>query len=147
MLGGEGTHYFVLIKKIKETIMISRIFLNFALFSHKNTCVFMKAHTSYFDNSKFYLIYFRCSTAQHIRRKPGRQLVTFLLVTNMAMWTVNRLENTRADFHPVELRFYGVWAWTIITHVSMPLAIFYRFHSTVCLCEIWKSTYKMRLVS
>ncbi|XP_059489873.1 proton channel OtopLc-like [Neocloeon triangulifer] len=88
----------------------------------------------------------RCSTAQDIRRKPGRQLVTFMLVTNMAMWTVNRLENTRADFHPVELRFYGVWAWTIITHVSMPLAIFYRFHSTVCLCEIWKSTYKMRLV-
>ncbi|CAB3372568.1 Hypothetical predicted protein [Cloeon dipterum] len=88
----------------------------------------------------------RCSTAQDMRRKPGRQLVTFMLVTNMAMWTVNRLENTRADFHPVELRFYGVWAWTIITHVSMPLAIFYRFHSTVCLCEIWKSTYKMRLV-
>ncbi|KAF4523612.1 hypothetical protein B566_EDAN014586 [Ephemera danica] len=88
----------------------------------------------------------RCATAIQIRRKPGRQLVTFLLVTNMAMWTINRLESSRADFHPVELRFYGVWAWTIITHVSMPLAIFYRFHSTVCLCEIWKSTYKMRLM-
>jgi hypothetical protein len=88
----------------------------------------------------------RCATATQMRRKPGRQLVTFLLVTNMAMWTINRLESSRADFHPVELRFYGVWAWTIITHFSMPLAIFYRFHSTVCLCEIWKSTYKMRLV-
>lgn len=30
------------------------------------------------------------------------------------------------------------------THVSMPLAIFYRFHSTVCLCEIWKRAYKMK---
>lgn len=61
------------------------------------------------------------------------------------MWAINHLENARADFHPIELRFYGVWAWTIITHLSMPLAVFYRFHSTVCLCEIWKCTYKMRL--
>nr|CAD7586180.1 unnamed protein product [Timema genevievae] len=88
----------------------------------------------------------RCTTAGQMRRRPGRQLVTFLLVTNMALWVVNRLENARAEFHPRELQFYGVWAWTIITHISMPLAIFYRFHSTVCLCEIWKSTYKMRLI-
>lgn len=46
--------------------------------------------------------------------------------------------------HPIQLNFYGLWAWTIITHVSMPLAIFYRFHSTVCLCEIWKRAYKMK---
>lgn len=39
---------------------------------------------------------------------------------------------------------YRFWAWTIITHVTMPLTIFYRFHSTVCLCEIWKSTYKIK---
>nr|CAD7444717.1 unnamed protein product [Timema bartmani] len=88
----------------------------------------------------------RCTTAGQMRRRPGRQLVTFLLVTNMALWVVNRLENARAEFHPRELQFYGVWAWTIITHISMPLAIFYRFHSTVCLCEIWKSTYKMKLI-
>ncbi|XP_071452999.1 proton channel OtopLc-like [Hetaerina americana] len=86
----------------------------------------------------------RCLTSAQARGKPGRQMVTFLLVTNMAMWTINRLQNSRADFHPLELVFYGKWAWTIITHVSMPLAIFYRFHSTVCLCEIWKSAYKVR---
>ncbi|XP_046395427.1 proton channel OtopLc-like [Ischnura elegans] len=88
--------------------------------------------------------YRRCLTSAQARSKPGRQMVTFLLVTNMAMWTINRLQNSRADFHPLELQFYGKWAWTIITHVSMPLAIFYRFHSTVCLCEIWKSAYKVR---
>lgn len=89
----------------------------------------------------------RCNTAASMREKPARQLVTFLLVANIAMWAINHLENARADFHPIELKFYGVWAWTIITHVSMPLAVFYRFHSTVCLCEIWKCTYKMRLQS
>ncbi|XP_034946817.1 proton channel OtopLc-like isoform X2 [Chelonus insularis] len=84
------------------------------------------------------------STPEQIRRKPGREIVTFLLVTNLAMWAINTLEKTRAESHPVQLHFYGLWAWTIITHVSMPLAIFYRFHSTVCLCEVWKKAYKVK---
>lgn len=84
------------------------------------------------------------ATAKQNRRKPGREVVTFLLVTNLAMWAINTLEKSRAESHPVQLHFYGVWAWTIITHVSMPLAIFYRFHSTVCLCEIWKKAYKVK---
>ncbi|XP_066592467.1 proton channel OtopLc-like [Prorops nasuta] len=84
------------------------------------------------------------ASAEQIRRKPGREIVTFLLVTNLAMWAINTLEKSRAESHPVQLHFYGLWAWTIITHVSMPLAIFYRFHSTVCLCEIWKRAYKVK---
>ncbi|XP_076175749.1 proton channel OtopLc isoform X4 [Ptiloglossa arizonensis] len=84
------------------------------------------------------------ATAKQIRRKPGREIVTFLLVTNLAMWAINTLEKSRAESHPVQLNFYGLWAWTIITHVSMPLAIFYRFHSTVCLCEVWKKAYKVK---
>ncbi|XP_053600368.1 proton channel OtopLc-like [Plodia interpunctella] len=84
----------------------------------------------------------RSSTSEQRREKPGRQLVTFLLVANMAMWAINTLEKNRAEFRPDHLAFYGPWAWTIITHVSMPLAIFYRFHSTICLFEIWKNCFK-----
>ncbi|XP_075972818.1 proton channel OtopLc-like isoform X2 [Anticarsia gemmatalis] len=84
----------------------------------------------------------RSSTSEQRRNKPGRQLVTFLLVANMAMWAINTLEKNRAEFRPEHLAFYGPWAWTIITHVSMPLAIFYRFHSTICLFEIWKNCFK-----
>ncbi|XP_073963847.1 proton channel OtopLc-like isoform X2 [Choristoneura fumiferana] len=84
----------------------------------------------------------RSSTSEQRRDKPGRQLVTFLLVANMAMWAINTLEKNRAEFRPAHLEFYGPWAWTIITHVSMPLAIFYRFHSTICLFEIWKNCFK-----
>ncbi|XP_045526888.1 proton channel OtopLc-like isoform X2 [Pieris brassicae] len=84
----------------------------------------------------------RSNTSEQRRNKPGRQLVTFLLVANMAMWTINTLEKNRAEFRPAHLEFYGPWAWTIITHVSMPLAIFYRFHSTICLFEIWKNSFK-----
>lgn len=85
-----------------------------------------------------------CVTPDQMKKKPGREIVTFLLVTNLAMWAINTLEKSRAESHPIQLHFYGLWAWTIITHVSMPLAIFYRFHSTVCLCEIWKRAYKMK---
>lgn len=88
--------------------------------------------------------YRRCKSAQQSRAKPGRETITFLLVANMALWFMNTLVKNRAMFRPTHLRFFGAWAWTIITHVSMPLAIFYRFHSTICLFEIWKTTYKMR---
>lgn len=43
--------------------------------------------------------------------------------------------------------FYGVLAWNIITHVSMPLVVSYRFQSTVCFYEIWKHVYKMRPIN
>lgn len=61
------------------------------------------------------------ATPDHIRKKPGREIVTFLLVSNLAMWAINTLEKSRAESHPLQLHFYGLWAWTIITHVSMPL--------------------------
>lgn len=86
----------------------------------------------------------KCRGAQQNRTKPGREIVTFLLVANMAMWFINTLVKGRASFRPTHLNFFGTWAWTVITHVSMPLAIFYRFHSTICLFEIWKSTYKVK---
>jgi large subunit ribosomal protein L18 len=86
----------------------------------------------------------RCNTKEQIEKKPGKQLVTFLLIVNLAMWVVNRLKNNRSEFHPLEAEFYGVWAWTIITHISVPLVVCYRFQSTVCLYEIWKHVYKMR---
>ncbi|XP_026278087.1 proton channel OtopLc-like isoform X2 [Frankliniella occidentalis] len=86
----------------------------------------------------------RCSSPREHRRKPGRQMVTFLLVANMAMWCVNTMEKSRARSRPNLMKFYGEWPWTLIVHISMPLAIFYRFHSTICLFEIWKVCYKLK---
>lgn len=86
----------------------------------------------------------RCKGNSQNRQKPGREIITFLLVANMAIWFINTLIKGHAGFRPTHLEFFGRWAWTIITHVSMPLAIFYRFHSTICLFEIWKVTYKFK---
>ncbi|XP_070504476.1 proton channel OtopLc-like isoform X3 [Chironomus tepperi] len=86
----------------------------------------------------------RCRGAQQNRTKPGRQIITFLLVANISMWFINTLIKGHAAFRPTHLEFFGTWAWVIITHVSMPLAIFYRYHSTICLFDIWKSAYKVK---
>ncbi|XP_054730525.1 proton channel OtopLc isoform X2 [Anastrepha obliqua] len=86
----------------------------------------------------------RCKGSKQARRKPGREIVTFLLVVNIGIWFINTLIKGRAAFRETNLVFFGVWGWTIITHISMPLAIFYRFHSTICLFEVWKITYKAK---
>ncbi|XP_034118093.1 proton channel OtopLc isoform X1 [Drosophila albomicans] len=86
----------------------------------------------------------RCKGSKQVRRKPGREIITFLLVANIAIWFVNTLIKGRAVFRETHLEFFGIWGWTIITHISMPLAIFYRFHSTICLFEVWKITYKAK---
>ncbi|KAJ8984445.1 hypothetical protein NQ317_012509 [Molorchus minor] len=88
----------------------------------------------------------RCSTESQMRRKPGRQLITFLLLANISLWVVNRLKNNRSVSHPNQMDFYGILAWNIITHVSMPLVVSYRFQSTVCFYEIWKHVYKTKNV-
>lgn len=87
----------------------------------------------------------RCKTKTDKKNKPGRQLITYLLVANAAMWMINAMQKGHAQYSSGHLRFFGVWPWTVITHVSMPLAIFYRFHSTICLFEIWKATYKIKI--
>ena len=72
-------------------------------------------------------------------------------MSNLAMWLLNTLETSRTDAHPMmvlhltwtvelhlvykslyiecfQVEFYGgSWAWPMISHISMPLAIFYRY--------------------
>lgn len=32
--------------------------------------------------------------------------------------------------------------WTLLSHLTLPLALFYRFHSSVCLADMWKAAYE-----
>ncbi|GAB1600369.1 uncharacterized protein LOC115209666 [Argonauta hians] len=78
------------------------------------------------------------------RQKPGRELVTFLILCNLSLWGINTFETQRAEHNPIQTDFYGHMAWAILTHISVPLGIFFRFHSTVCLSNIWKNAWKLR---
>ncbi|CAL1537507.1 unnamed protein product [Lymnaea stagnalis] len=84
------------------------------------------------------------STELHERKKPGREFITFLLISNFAMWAVNTFETQTPQHNPIQVEFYGPEAWAIFTHVSVPLGIYYRFHSTVCFSNIWKNAWKVR---
>ncbi|XP_076760389.1 proton channel otopetrin-like a isoform X2 [Xylocopa sonorina] len=87
----------------------------------------------------------RVHLPEHDRSKPGRQVVTFLLICNLTMWVIYTFESQKVMANPVQLDFYGFLAWAIVQRVTLPLCIFHRFHSAVTFAEIWKTSYKARL--
>lgn len=38
--------------------------------------------------------------------------------------------------------YYGYTVWSILNHLSLPLIMFYRFHASVCLVDIWRHSYE-----
>ncbi|XP_059149972.1 proton channel OtopLc-like [Physella acuta] len=88
----------------------------------------------------------RMTAANEIQesKKAGREFITFLLISNFAMWAVNTFETQTPHHNPIQVEFYGPVAWAIFTHISVPLGIYYRFHSTVCFSNIWKNAWKRR---
>ncbi|XP_046679079.1 LOW QUALITY PROTEIN: proton channel OtopLc-like [Homalodisca vitripennis] len=86
----------------------------------------------------------RCSNSRSLRlNKPGRELVTFLIVCNVAMWITETFEiKSQSISRDYRSQFYGRVLWTMLSHLTLPLTMFYRFHSSVCLVDIWKSAYE-----
>lgn len=83
-------------------------------------------------------------TPEMQEKNPGREMVTFLLMTNLALFLINTFETHKAGAIPHLFVFYGEAVWMVIAHSTIPLCIFYRFHSTVCLAEIWKQVYRVK---
>ncbi|KAJ2950694.1 hypothetical protein O0L34_g8954 [Tuta absoluta] len=85
----------------------------------------------------------RCSNAKKLRRrKPARELIMFLLISNVGMWFFYTFSFKSPESLDERYEFYGKELWTILGHVSLPLIMFYRFHSSVCFADIWDSAYK-----
>ncbi|CAH8541315.1 unnamed protein product [Schistosoma turkestanicum] len=77
--------------------------------------------------------------------KPGRSVIVFLLICNLALWLVNTFEVRSAETQlPLYRQYFGVRTWSVITYCFIPLIIFFRFHSTVCLAELWTKLYQLR---
>jgi hypothetical protein len=76
--------------------------------------------------------------------KPGRQIVTFLLVCNLGLWITYNFEMQKVNATPDQVEFYGHLPWIIIQRFTLPLCVFFRFHSTVVLSELWKKCYRFR---
>lgn len=56
----------------------------------------------------------RCRNLTQAKTKPGRELIIFLMVANMAMWSINTLEKNRAEFRPTHLKFFGTHLQTVL---------------------------------
>ena len=85
----------------------------------------------------------RCSNSQKARfRKPGRELVTFALIINITFWILTTFERKSVDTYLGLQEYYGKMTWMVISHTTLPVILFYRFHSSVCLSDIWKYAYE-----
>jgi hypothetical protein len=51
------------------------------------------------------------------------------------------LSAKKLRLNPSKVSYYGASTWAIIQAFTSPLSIFYRFHSSVCLADIWQEVY------
>uniref|UniRef100_V5I8B2 Otopetrin-2 n=1 Tax=Anoplophora glabripennis TaxID=217634 RepID=V5I8B2_ANOGL len=85
----------------------------------------------------------RSSNTKELRRiKPGREMVTFLVISNVALWIMQTFEVKSHGMQDNRYEFYGKELWTILGHMCLPLMMFYRFHASVCIGDIWKYAYE-----
>ncbi|KAL6724690.1 hypothetical protein Aduo_019554 [Ancylostoma duodenale] len=83
----------------------------------------------------------RCLSPYAIKYKPGKQIITFLLVANATLFVFHTYEGMKSSFGMTE---YGGTTYTNLIYAVAPLLVFYRFHSSACLAEIWKHTYSTK---
>lgn len=84
------------------------------------------------------------TTRRHLKTKPGRSFITFLLITNLALWIIDAFELQELHASLSFNIFYGQVAWQILIHLLLPVAALYRFHSAVCFADVWANAYKKR---
>lgn len=85
----------------------------------------------------------RCSESRYLRfKKPGRELITFAILLNITYWIVATFETKSVEQYKTEIEFYGPLPYMFISHTTLPVMLFYRYHSSVCLAEIWNRAYK-----
>lgn len=73
--------------------------------------------------------------------KPGRELLTFLIMIDLCLWISDTFAFKTFEVSTYQLEYFSILTWSIINTISSPLAIFFRFHASVCLSDCWKSIY------
>ncbi len=77
-----------------------------------------------------------------MKSKPGRSLITLLLLLDVCLWLSETMSVKKYEMNWAQLVYYDIIFWSIVTSISSPLAIFFRFHASVCLSDIWKTLYE-----
>lgn len=85
----------------------------------------------------------RCLSQKASESKPGKQFVTFLLIANVSLFFFHTLEGMKSVFGDAAFS-KRTKPYTVLVSAVAPLTVFYRFHSSVCLAEIWKHCYSIK---
>ncbi|CAL4093703.1 unnamed protein product, partial [Meganyctiphanes norvegica] len=123
-------------------------FLNIVAYQQSGKYDFMVVMVFYIVQSVVQTLFIcdglhRCSNDVDLQhKKPGREVVTYLVITNVTMWLYESLQMNTYGANEQGIEFYGETMWRILVHVTMPLCLFYRFHSSVCIADIWKDAYE-----
>ena len=66
--------------------------------------------------------------------------MTFLIVANVTVW-ICRTAIVKAIEADTMVGYYSLLPWLLLNNINLPLLLFYRFHSSFCLADIWHSAY------
>ena len=81
------------------------------------------------------------SKREHLVEKPGRGSIIFLVLVNAIVWFYRTM--VTKNVHKVRhIEFFGVMPWLILQNSTLPLLLFYRFHSSVCLQDTFVMAYE-----
>ena len=72
----------------------------------------------------------RCSNSSWAQEhRVGRNTLMFLIVANLAVYIIQTFL-LKTNIYHTEVEFFSLEVWTVLSHMTLPLCIFYRF----CLC-------------
>jgi hypothetical protein len=80
-------------------------------------------------------------TSEH--KYPAREVITLLIMLDLSLWFQKTTTTTKHEANPFQLAFYHVIPWSIIAAIATPLQIFFRFHASVCLSNVWSHMYHL----
>ena len=79
---------------------------------------------------------------QNKKNKPARSSIILLILIDVSLWLMETFSIKKYDMNQTQLDYYDIVFWSIVSSISSPFAIFFRFHASVCLCDIWKTLYE-----
>ena len=68
----------------------------------------------------------------------GRNVCTFFIFFNFAMWIISTFETQSVHAGAIESEVLGTVVWVIIQRMTLPMIIFFRFHALVFCVELEK---------
>uniref|UniRef100_A0AC35U325 G_PROTEIN_RECEP_F1_2 domain-containing protein n=1 Tax=Rhabditophanes sp. KR3021 TaxID=114890 RepID=A0AC35U325_9BILA len=84
----------------------------------------------------------KMKSAEAKMTRPGKQMITTLLISNIGLFFYSTLEGTKTMF--TESAIFDIPTFTSILYAVSPLVVFFRFHSSVYFAEVWKHCYSTK---